>query len=52
MVNTVSLCYTVPKWKTEDLVRAYRLGCERHGTKPLNKVIQQLSVSTCFQSLR
>lgn len=33
----------VPNWKTEDLIKAYRLGCEKHGTRPLNKIIQQLS---------
>lgn len=33
----------VPNWKTEDLVKAYRFGCEKHGTRPLNKIIQQLS---------
>ncbi|XP_045172941.2 protein phosphatase 1 regulatory subunit 37-like [Mercenaria mercenaria] len=32
----------VPDWRTEDLLRAYRKGCEKHGSKPLNKILQQL----------
>ncbi|KAL4238283.1 hypothetical protein ACF0H5_002995 [Mactra antiquata] len=32
----------VPNWRTEDLMKAYRKSCERHGAKPLNKILQQL----------
>ncbi|KAK3093325.1 hypothetical protein FSP39_014146 [Pinctada imbricata] len=30
------------KWTTVDLIQAYKHGCEKHGTKPLTKVLQQL----------
>ncbi|XP_062595456.1 protein phosphatase 1 regulatory subunit 37-like [Saccostrea cucullata] len=30
------------KWTTNDLIAAYKRGCESHGVKPLNKVLQQL----------
>lgn len=35
---------TVNVWTTNDLVTAYKKGCESHGIRPLNKVLQQLQV--------
>ncbi|WAR19709.1 PPR37-like protein [Mya arenaria] len=32
----------VPEWRTEDLIKAYKTSCERHGTKPLSKILKQL----------
>ncbi|XP_055957015.1 protein phosphatase 1 regulatory subunit 37 isoform X2 [Patella vulgata] len=34
-------------WTTDELVTAYRKSCEKHGTKPLPKLVQQLQKITC-----
>ncbi|KAL3874652.1 hypothetical protein ACJMK2_037634 [Sinanodonta woodiana] len=33
---------TEPVWTTAELIQSYKRGCEKHGSKPLNKVVQQL----------
>ncbi|XP_076463586.1 uncharacterized protein LOC143295828 isoform X2 [Babylonia areolata] len=36
-----------PKWTAQDVLSAYKKSCEKHGTKPLSKIIQQIEALSC-----
>ncbi|KAK7103839.1 hypothetical protein V1264_018657 [Littorina saxatilis] len=36
-----------PRWTPYDIISAYKRSCEKHATKPLNKVIQQVEGFSC-----